>query len=95
MDDKLIECMARAAYESWIDAVQCCEPPWRLLPEDHRLRLKEAMRAALWAQRMHVNLKKRWFIKRLYNAWWAFGNLPSGKKLLFRERVRATWRIAR
>lgn len=43
----MLEAMARAAYEKWIEPVRCAEPAWPDLPQSHRDRLMECQRAAV------------------------------------------------
>lgn len=41
-----LEIAARAAYCEWIKGVECAEEKWEDLPECHRLRLMDSIRAA-------------------------------------------------
>ena len=46
----IVEAMARAAYENYMDGlIGCCELSWTGLPQDHRDRMIESQRAALTA----------------------------------------------
>ena len=38
--------LARAAYEEWVSGVECCEPSFEELPEDHIERLERSLQAA-------------------------------------------------
>lgn len=43
----MLERMARAQYDAWIADVQELEEPWDALPQSHRERLTDSLRAAL------------------------------------------------
>lgn len=47
MTNPTLERAARAAYEAWIDDVRDLEPVWGDLPESHRDRLMDSMKAAI------------------------------------------------
>jgi hypothetical protein len=47
----VVEQMAKAAYEKWIEGVESLEPHWDALPQSHRDRLTESQRAAVLAMR--------------------------------------------
>lgn len=47
----MLERMARAQYDAWIADVQELEEPWDVLPQSHRERLTDSLRAALQALR--------------------------------------------
>ena len=44
-----VELMAEAAYNRWVQGVECAEPSWGRLPSDHRDRLIASMRSAVFA----------------------------------------------
>ena len=44
-----VELMAEAAYNRWVQGVECVEPSWERLPPDHRDRLIASMRSAVFA----------------------------------------------
>lgn len=45
----MLEIAAKAAYREWISGLECAHEKWEDLPESHRLRLIDSMRAALKA----------------------------------------------
>lgn len=47
----MIEKVARATYNKFMEGVEDLEPSWDELPEDHQFRLKEAAKAAIEAMR--------------------------------------------
>jgi len=51
----MLEKMARATYDKWIEDVRDLEPAWGDLPESHRARLIESTRAALMTVRDATN----------------------------------------
>lgn len=54
MQNDLIEKMARATYEKWIENVQCCEPSWDEVCDSHKLRLISATKAGFSAFQDHL-----------------------------------------
>ena len=49
LDGRGLEAATRAAYENWIEPVQCAEIPYDKLEESHRDRLRECQSAAIRA----------------------------------------------
>jgi len=48
---EIVERVAKAAYEKWIEGVETLEPPWEQMPQDFRDRMIGAQRAAIAAMR--------------------------------------------